>query len=293
MAERQSSKTSSRRTSKGGGHQAAERATQTWRQPPKTPRAKMVRKETRTVRVPRSRGAGRGWGTWLRRVNWLQVAVFVGLASVMGVLIWGIMQEPFRISGSSIEVIGNHRLEAWEVVRAADIEGANAFTILPSDVAKRVAGLEGVNEVTVRVRLPNRLIVELKEFLPLVAWQTPEGTRWLSEDGALIPISGDPPGLTLIDPMGEAADENGNLRPSLLAGLAVVAQMRPELREIYYGKLEGLYFRSPEGWTVYLGEEGRMARKLAILEGMKQTISTGNTPAQVLDLRFEGFTTFK
>jgi hypothetical protein len=164
---------------------------------------------------------------------------------------------------------------------------------LPSEVAKRVSSLEGVNEVTVRVRLPNRLIVQIKEFMPLVAWQTPEGTRWLSEDGALIPIAGDSPALTLVDPLGEAADESGNLRTKVLEGLTIIQEMRPDLREMYFGKLEGLYFRSPEGWTVYLGEDGRMARKLTILEGMKPTMAEGNSQAKILDLRFEEFPTFR
>jgi cell division septal protein FtsQ len=249
----------------------------------------MVRKEQRTTRIVRP--AAPPWRSWLRRVPWRSVTVFLVVVATAVGLAYGATLEPFRVTSESVTVTGNHRLEAWEVADAADVAGRNVFMLDAKDVAARVSKLAGVNDVLVRVHLPNRVIVELVEFMPLVAWQTPQATRWLSEDGALIPISGDAPNLTLIDPAGGAADKKGNLRTKVLENLNALARIRPDVREVFYGALEGLYFRAPEGWTVYLGEEGQMERKLGILAGMQQNRAEGECPNHILDLRFEEFAT--
>jgi hypothetical protein len=53
--------------------------------------------------------------------------------------------------------------------------------------------------------------------------------------------------------------------------------------------LEGLYFRAPEGYTVYLGEEGSMAQKLALLEETQRQLAGRNARVRVVDLRFDGY----
>jgi cell division septal protein FtsQ len=243
---------------------------------------------TRAVRPARSARL-----TWLRRVNWRLIAVAVALTAGVSGIVAGITLGPFRITAEDVTVTGTKRIEAWEVVRAANVEDANIFTIRPEEIEARVEAVEGVSDARVRARLPNHLQVEVREFLPLVAWQTAAGARWIAEDGALVPASGIAPVLTLTDPQGEAADREGKLRKKVLENLTAIQQVRPDLNQLYYGKREGIYFRLPEGYTVYLGEEGEMKRKLALMEGMRQRLAQGDVTARTIDLRLEQFPTLK
>jgi cell division septal protein FtsQ len=145
----------------------------------------------------------------------------------------------------------------------------------------------------VRVHLPNRVIIDVAEFLPLVEWQKPDGRRWLAEDGSAVPVTGDAPGLILVDPQGEAADADGKMQPNILKNLAIIRQALPDQRDFYYGASEGIYFRAPEGWNVYLGEEGKMERKLSILAGMQSRLVSQEPKPKKVDLRFEEFPTLE
>lgn len=292
MAGKQGSKSRARRSGKSTQGQAAERTAQTWRQPPPTPRVRMVRKQTRTTRATAGPGASPIRG-WLRRVNWLQAGIFIALIAAAAGAAYGTTLEPFRVGSDSIEVTGVQRLEAWEVVQAAKLDGENVFTVEVDPVADRILELAGVKSVGVRVHLPNRVIIEVSEFLPLVEWQRPDGRRWLAEDGSPVPITGDAPALILVDPKAEAADADGDLRSDILENLRIIHQVLPEQRELYYGKVEGVYFRAPEGWNVYLGEEGRMARKLSVLAGLQDTLISREPRPKKVDLRFEEFPTFE
>lgn len=291
MAGKRTTKSRSGSSGKSAKAHSAESATQTWRQPPPTPRSKMVRKQTRTTRVVRP-GVSPVKG-WLQRIRWAQVGVFTLLIATAAGIAYGITLEPFQVTRESIEVIGAGRLEAWEVVEAAEVAGQNAFTVQADPAVDRILALPGVKSAGVRVRLPNRVIIELAEFMPLVEWQRPDGRRWLAEDGSLVPISGDAPGLILVDPLGEAADAEGSLRKNILESLAIIRQARPDQHEFYYGIREGIYFRAPEGWNVYLGEEGRMARKLEILAGLQDTLAAREPKPKKVDLRFEEFPTLE
>jgi cell division septal protein FtsQ len=291
MAGRQAAKSSARRSRKSAKTQATERATQTWRQPPATPRAKMVRKETRTARVARP-GAS-PLRIWLRRINWVQVGIFAILIAAASGAAYGITLEPFQVSRDSVEVTGNRRLATWEVVDAAQVAGQNVFVVRADTVADRLLALPGVKSVGVRVHLPNQVIIDVAEYLPLVEWQRPDGRRWLAEDGSLVPIAGNPPSMILVDPRGEAADADGKLRKSIREDLTIIQQVLPEQHEIYYGASEGLYFRAPEGWNVYLGEEGDVKRKLEILAGLQNDLITREPKPKKVDLRFPEFPTLE
>ncbi len=291
MAGRQATKSSARRNKKSAKAQPTERATQTWRQPPPTPRAKMVRKETRTARVTRpSMSPVR---IWLARINWLQVAIFAALIAAAGGAAYGITLEPFRVAPDTVEVTGNRRLAAWEVMDAAQVAGDNVFTVQADAVADRLLALPGVKSVGVRVHLPNQVLIDVAEFLPLVEWQKPEGRLWLAEDGSSVPIAGNPPAMILVDPRGEAGDANGKLRKNIREDLTVIQQVLPEQREFYYGASEGLYFRAPEGWNVYLGEEGNVEHKLEILAGLQNELITREPKPRKVDLRFPEFPTLE
>jgi hypothetical protein len=61
--------------------------------------------------------------------------------------------------------------------------------------------------------------------------------------------------------------------------------LSPDLKDLFYGSQEGIYFRAPQGWTVYLGEDGDMAGKLALLEVAQQRLASEQATPKIVDLR--------
>ncbi len=101
--------------------------------------------------------------------------------------------------------------------------------------------------------------------------------------------AGDPPPLTLKDPAGSSLADPETVRSTVAANLKALHEARPELRQIYYGPLEGLYFRTPQGWTVYLGDDGPLSSKLDLLVAVERGILAGTIARpEVVDLRFGG-----
>ena len=152
----------------------------------------------------------------------------------------------------------------------------NIFRVHPGRVAERIKQTPGVAEAAVYPRLPYLVTIVVREETPFVIWQGITTTTWLAESGAPVPAIGAPPPLKLTDPAGAAAEESGKLRAQVLAGLKALRAAGLAETELYYGTQEGLYFRSADGWTVYLGNDGQMETKLAAL----QTIKTQQGRAQ-------------
>lgn len=200
------------------------------------------------------------------------------------------------------QVRGNQRVSAEQIFSQSGVEGKSIFWVEPSDVAQKVAQVPGVETATAHVRLPNQVIIDVAEELPLVAWKTDQQEVWIGEDGWGMPSVGAPPPLILSDSSGTAAApatpdpagdtrqpvdgvENIRLRPQLLVALSVLHDRRPDLKDLYYGSREGIYFRAPQGWTVYLGEDGDMAAKLALLDVAQQRLAGEQVAPKVVDLR--------
>jgi len=143
----------------------------------------------------------------------------------------------------------------------------------------------GIAKVDVHVRLPNQVLIDVREHLPLVAWQAITSTVWLSADGAEVPQAGAPPSLNLTDLTGTPLEESRPTWLLILPQLVAAQQALPDQTELSYGRFEGLYFRTPEGWTVWLGNAG-IAAKLALLEAARREITARGARPSVIDLRY-------
>jgi cell division septal protein FtsQ len=155
-----------------------------------------------------------------------------------------------------------------------------------------VAQVAGVRAARTHVRLPNWVVIDVEEQVPLVAWQVGNDTFWIGKDGRVMPAGGPPPPIHLTDSAGEAAQPKSKpgapeLRPAVLASLLLIQAERPELNDLYYGAEEGLYFRAEQGWTVYLGSEGDPLVKLERLQALQQQIAADSNKPRVVDLRPE------
>jgi cell division septal protein FtsQ len=269
-----------------------------WRQPPPETRASVRRQQMAIRRATTAPGNPLApvFSRALELVQSLTLRHWIALLILTAAAV-GISQlltlPQFTVTTASVQVRGNQRASADDVYAASGVEGTNVFQVQAGSVARRVADLPGVETVRVHVRLPADVIIDVAELAPLAILQTVTETLWISSDGTVIQQVGEPPKLTLVEANGTVRDAQGIVIPEVVRALEAIRANRPDLTDLHFGTLEGLYFRATEGYTVYLGEGGAMSQKLALLEATQQQIAERGMHPQVVDLRFDGHAMLK
>jgi cell division septal protein FtsQ len=268
-----------------------------WQQSPAKPRKQMRRVQSTvgqsTVSQPATPGAqprraparqrprlGGSWQTYVR----ITLALLIVLGGIVG--FWELLRLPqLTVTPNTTKIGGSQRISNQEIFVASQVDGHSIFLFRPADVAQRVKAVPGIASADVHVRLPNQVLIDVREHQPLVAWQAITTTLWLSADGAEVPQAGTPPALNLTDLSGTPVSESRPTWQAILPQLIAFRQALPDQMELSYGKFEGLYFRTPEGWTVWMGNDGIVA-KLALLEAARREITARGEQPSVIDLRY-------
>ncbi len=222
------------------------------------------------------------------RINVALLAIIFVVAALGGGIGFAVTTDWLAVLPTSTEIRGAQRIAADAIYAASQLDGVNIFQVHPGRAAAGIKQLPGIAEATVQPRLPYYVIITVREEVPFVVWQGITTTTWLAANGATVAISGEPPALRLHDPAGAAADPSGRLDPAVLADLKALHMAGLETTELYFGAREGLYFRSADGWTVYLGRGGQMAAKLSALREIKKSDIAATARARIIDLRFPG-----
>lgn len=214
--------------------------------------------------------AGRAllWLLGLSLVVVLVAAVSLGL--LMGFR-WLTVSPFFALS--EIEVTGNVRLTAEEVVSLAGVDlGANTLELRIADVERRVAADPWARSVAVRRVLPGGLAIRVEERAPVYWVRTGSGLSYAEADGSVIaPVSADRfTACPLLDaaPAEDLSGLGGRLAGLDGAGLPVRAAQAAWIK-VRHGGLE-LYFEdralsllvSDEGW------DGNMRRLSLVWEDL-------------------------
>ncbi len=267
-----------------------------WRQTPVKPRSQANRNQAtiHTVYFPvhrldetPSRGLALRLPSFGVRLTWRGALTAALLATVACALGQAWLNDGFRVHAAQVR--GATRIAAEEIYQASAVDGRSIFQIRPASVVAKVSETPGVASSVVHLRLPAEVIIDVREHQPWIAWKVITDTVWLAADGVTrVPVAGPPPALTLVDETGAATDGVGQLKPYVFASLKTLNAVRPELAEIHYGRLEGLFYRAAEGWTVYLGDTGKMAPKLALLQAVQDDPAIRDKRPEVIDLRFDG-----
>lgn len=276
--------------------ETGETARSNWRTPPAKPR-KRVRQYAATAQGLRERQErkARGERQPLRVPSRREVLSYLratGLALLVCAIAVGMYQllrlPALAVRLDSTQIGGAQRIPAYRIYEASGAEGRNVFLIQAGEVQSRVLGLPGIAGATVHLRLPNAMIIDVVEHAPLVAWQGITTTVWLAEDGAEVPQAGDEPPLRLADQTRADLAESRKLWRLILKNLAELHAADPAIRELAYGKTEGLYYRTPEGWQVWLGDSGPIKAKLALVTAAQQEIARQGKLPRVIDVRLSG-----
>lgn len=122
-----------------------------------------------------------------------------------------------RVRDVSMEVtVGGNRVESarWnvskrDVIRAlGDFQiGQNIFGVSPEEIRQKISAVPWVKSATVRLRLPDTVLISVEERIPYALWQINEKFYLIDKEGAII-TDKNPENYALPWIVGEGAEKN-------------------------------------------------------------------------------------
>ena len=190
---------------------------------------------------------------------------------------------------TQLTVSDNRYLATEQILEQAQVNHANIFGIDPQQVALRLKTmLPQLKAVHVRLGIPNQIEIRVEEREPVMIYGHDGQGYWVDAEGHIFPTTTQRNDLPiLIDEDGSAQGESGLLDPTLWKTIRQISSTMPETQEFHYRQVYGLFFISPEGWRVYLGEPENIEAKLSLWQTLHHQILQENRAVQVVDLRYD------
>lgn len=224
---------------------------------------------------------------WRERA-WNLSHALAGLLLALGLvcLVYVFTDLGFYVYGADVQTM---RYASPSVVyQQAGVDGYSAFFLQPAAISERIRQLPTIQSAVVRVRLPNRVTIEVVEREPVLLYQVQSETFWVDAQGVLMPAADAREDLVkLIDDSLSAQVDPQRIDPSVLYAIQQITRDLPQIDTFRYQEPFGMYFFSPEGWRVLLGEAKTMDSKLLSWAALRQDLLRKKAAVQEVDLRFQ------
>ncbi len=207
--------------------------------------------------------------------RWISLLLSAALLS----LLYGMVRSGY-FSAAPPQVSGNERISTSEIQMAMGITGTPVFLLQPDILARDLRlAMPELKSVSVKIRLPNRILVQVEERQPVLAWQENGKITWIDAEGvaflpdgnaeSLIPVlafAPPPPTHTMpADPLSPPP----YLSPELVSMLQTLASQAPAGASLFYDAQYGIGWHDPRGWVAYFGTEGQdVALKLRVYQAI-------------------------
>lgn len=194
----------------------------------------------------------------------------------------------FRVS--DIHIFGLERLSASDLEAVVRLSNLSIIEVQPEKIKEEITlAFPELADVQVKVELPNYVSVTARERQPLLAWQKGETTHWIDAEGFIFPMRGEAGPLVSIqtddeiplapvlngtsgakqavDQANQKTEPESTLKQSVPAYLDRRADMKilnatlqltkklPEGTQLVFDKQNGLGWKDPGGWQVYIGKD--------------------------------------
>ncbi len=226
---------------------------------------------------------GKRLSAW-RFSHYFALLLIVGGVAALGYLL---TDASFRAAPPSIS--GNNYLSTEQILQQAHLEGQNIYTIDPAAISRRlITFVPQIREAKVRLGLPDRVTIQIEERQPVLLYSHDNQMFWADAQGYLFPIQESLIDLPiLVDEDGMASPDGKHLDPAIWTAIQEISVTIPEMREFHYRDVYGLFFISPEGWRVYLGDSQNLQTKLAMWQTVRQQLMQENRSIKSVDLRYD------
>lgn len=209
------------------------------------------------------------------------------LIAALAALIFVFVSLDFYVfSAAIVDAAYTSEDAAYEV---SNVRNQSIFYLDPPQIAANVQTLPHVRSASVRLSLPNRVHIQVQERQPTILYQVLGASYWVDDEGVIAPAVAQKEGLIkLIDDDGAAASQAGaQLDAAILQAVHYIHTTLPQVTTFRYQRPYGLYFFSPEGWRVNLGEAADMDAKLKRWEAVRRQIAAEGALLSEIDLRFK------
>ncbi len=245
-------------------------------------RSRTQQKRTRTHKKKESalKSLSRSWG-------FSHYIALMLIASSISALVFLFTDATFRTGAPQVE--GNHYLDAQQILQQAHLDGVNIYLIDPAEASRKlVTFMPQIEKVSVRLGLPDRVLIQVVEREPVLTYSQGEHRLWADAEGFLFPMTTELDTLPkLLDEDGSASVDGSHLNPGVWQGIQEIAASISGIDTFYYRDIYGLFFISPEGWRVYLGDGDNMQHKLAMWQTIRQQLLQENRTIKAVDLRYD------
>ncbi|MGQ9834161.1 MAG: cell division protein FtsQ/DivIB [Candidatus Villigracilaceae bacterium] len=176
---------------------------------------------------------------------------------------------------SEAGVVGAQRISAEEINAALNLKDVPVFLIAPQILsASLLRSFPDLEAVSVKVELPARITINLRERQPVIAWIENNAMTWVDAQGYAFRPRGAMPGLVTVVASGRPASvslepQTRFLPPDLVRAFQKMAPHVPAGTPILYDPQYGLGWNDERGWKVYFGAStDDLALKLHIYEAL-------------------------
>jgi hypothetical protein len=163
------------------------------------------------------------------------------------------------------ELTGNQRLSSTDLSAITQLSGKPIFLAFPAQIESILrAAYPDLSFVNVRVGFPNRLIVNVVERTPIMAWYQNDAMAWIDTNGVAFPARGAADGLINVVANGTPpqvkegdapAFERVYVQPQLVQGFQELYPYVPAGTPMVYDPQYGIGWQETSGWQVFFGEK--------------------------------------
>jgi hypothetical protein len=190
--------------------------------------------------------------------RWISAALTLALLVVLYML-W--TSSTFTVIGA--ELTGNQRLSTNDINMVTQMVGKPIFQAFPVQIESALrAAYPDLSSVRVRVAFPNRIIIDVVERTPVLAWYQNGAMAWIDPNGVAFPARGTVDGLINVVANGtppqvvsETAEayEQSYVQPQMVQGFQELYPFVPAGTPMVYDPQYGIGWQDPRGWQIFFG----------------------------------------
>lgn len=217
------------------------------------------------------------------------------LIGVLGFMLYYLWSAPF-FSVDAINVSGLVRLSDAEINAVADVVGKSIIFVDPVKMEEELgSAFPELEKISIKTDVPNKVVVNLVERQPVLAWEEDGQTYWIDEHGLAYKPQGDAnpsiyvQGSDLLAPSEEDSElvEDGSAQVQkipveLVESIQILSEKIEENSPITYDNVHGIGWFDSRGWQVYFGHDGDMELKWKVYrKTFKRLKKAGIQPALI------------
>lgn len=187
-------------------------------------------------------------------------------------------------------VSGNKGLATSEIVEATKpVQGRNIFWVDPQEAWQAVMKLPGVKEAQVRLELPNRLFVEIKDQEPQIVWEA-RGVQYLVTGNGEVIRPGNATGNFLLitdpNPKADALASGKWVDKRAISTVQQLDKLMPkQIKSYEWSQNGGITILSQEGWRAAIGWDDNLEAKVEIIRATVKRAAERHEAVKLIDVR--------